>query len=103
MRNHQSETHRPQSRHESLTGSYFKGTKLISRFFFFLHFPGPLPIAYGGAQARGRIGAVPTSLHQSYGDTGSKPRLRPTPQLMATPDPQHTEQGQGSNPQPHSS
>ena len=29
---------------------------------------------------------------------GSEPRLRPTPQLMATPDPQPTEQGQGSNP-----
>ena len=33
------------------------------------------------------------------------PRLQPTPQLtaMATPDSQPTEQGQGSNPQPHGS
>ena len=30
------------------------------------------------------------------------PRLA-TPQLTATPDPQSTEQGQGSNPQPHGS
>ena len=28
---------------------------------------------------------------------GSKPYLRPTPQLTATPDPQPTERGQGSN------
>jgi len=30
-------------------------------------------------------------------------RLQPTPQLMATPDPQLTEQGKGSNPQPRGS
>jgi len=34
---------------------------------------------------------------------GSELRLQPTPQLMATPDPQPTEQGQGLNPQPHGS
>ena len=32
-----------------------------------------------------------------------KPHLQPTPQLMATPDPQPTEQGQGSNLKPHDS
>ena len=42
--------------------------------------------AYGGSQARGRIGAVATSLHQSHSNAGSEPRLQPTPQLMATPD-----------------
>ena len=32
-----------------------------------------------------------------------EPRLRPTPQLMAMPDPQPIDQGQESNPQPHGS
>ena len=61
------------------------------------------PIAYGGSQARGRIGAIATGLRQSHSNVGSEPRLQPTPQLMATLDPQPTEQGQESNPQPHGS
>ena len=44
------------------------------------------PVAYGGSRARGRIGAVAASLRQSHSNTGSELRLRPTPQLMATPD-----------------
>ena len=44
------------------------------------------PAAYGGSQARGRIGAVATSLRQSHSNAGSEPRLQPTPQLTATPD-----------------
>ena len=46
------------------------------------------PTAYGGSQARGRIGAVATSLRQSqsHSNVGSEPRLQPTPQLTATPD-----------------
>ena len=44
------------------------------------------PAAYGGSQARGQIGAVATGLHQSHSNTGSEPRLQPTPQLTATPD-----------------
>ena len=44
------------------------------------------PAAYGGSQARGRIGAVATGLCQSHSNAGSEPRLRPTPQLTATPD-----------------
>ena len=43
------------------------------------------PAAYGGSQARGQIGAA--SLCQSHSNAGSKPRLQPTPQLMALPDP----------------
>ena len=58
-------------------------------------------MAYGGSQARGLIGAVAASLHQSHSNAGSKPSLQPTPQLRAMPDPQPTEQGQGRNPQPH--
>ena len=45
------------------------------------------PAAYGGSQARGRIGAVATSLRQSHSNAGSEPHLQPTPQLTATPDP----------------
>ena len=56
-------------------------------FFVFFLFLGPLPVAYGGSQSRGSIGAVAAGLHHSHSNLGSKPRLRPTPQLMATPDP----------------
>ena len=45
------------------------------------------PAAYGGSQARGRIGAVAAGLHQNHGNMGSEPLLQPTPQLTATPDP----------------
>ena len=43
--------------------------------------------AYGGSQARGLIGAATAILRQSHSNAGSEPRLRPTPQLTATPDP----------------
>ena len=58
-------------------------------------------MAYGGSQPRGPIRAAATSLHRSHSSTGSEPRLQPTLQLTATPDPQPTEQGQESNLQPH--
>ena len=45
------------------------------------------PAAYGGSQARSRIRAVATSLHQRHSNVGSEPRLRPTPQLTVTLDP----------------
>ena len=43
--------------------------------------------AYGGAQARGLIGAIAAGLHHSHSHTGSELRLGPTPQLTAMPDP----------------
>ena len=58
-------------------------------------------MAYEGYQARGLIGATAASLCHSHSNVGSEPRLQSTPQLMATLDPQTTEQGQGSNPHPH--
>jgi len=61
------------------------------------------PAAYGDSQARGLIGAVAASLRQSHSNAGSEPPLQSTPQLTAMPDHQPTEQGQGSNPQPHGS
>ena len=66
-------------------------------------FPGAAPLAYGGSQARGLMGAVAAGLHHSHSNTGSEPSLQPTPHLTATPNPQPTEQGQESNPQPHCS
>ena len=45
------------------------------------------PVAYGGSQARGLIGAVAAGLHQNHSNMGSEPRLPPTPQLTATSDP----------------
>ena len=60
-------------------------------------------MVYGGSQARGPIRAVAASLRQSHSNAGSESRLQPTLQLTTTPDPQPTEQGQGSNPQPHGS
>ena len=70
---------------------FLKGQDFLSFFLSFfliflvsLPFLGPLPTAYRGSQARGLIGAVATS--QSHSKAGSKPCLRPTPQLTATPD-----------------
>ena len=57
--------------------------QLISLFFFFR----ATPVAYGGSQARGRIGAVATGLRQSHSNAGSEPCLQPTPQLIAALDP----------------
>ena len=45
------------------------------------------PTAYGSSQARGSIGAGAASLHHSHSNTRPKLCLRPTPQLMAMPDP----------------
>ena len=59
---------------------------LVLFFFGLFAFSRAAPMAYGGSQARGRIGAVATGLRQSHSNMGSEPRLRPTPQLMATPD-----------------
>ena len=43
-------------------------------------------MANGDSQARGQIGTVAAGLHHSHNKAGSKPHLRPTPQLRATPD-----------------
>ena len=64
---------------------------LYSKSLFFLSFCLSVffraaPVAYGGSQARGGIGAVATGIHHSHSNAGSKPGLKPTPQLTATPD-----------------
>ena len=45
------------------------------------------PVAHGGSQARGPLGAVAAGLRQSHSNARSEPHLQPTPQLTATPDP----------------
>ena len=55
--------------------------------FVFFAFFRAAPVAYGGSQARGLIGVVAAGLRQSHSNGRSKPRLPPTPQLTATPDP----------------
>ena len=60
-------------------------------FFFFLivFLPFLGPWVYRGSQARGLTGAVAAGLRHSHShsNAGSEPRLRPTLQLMAIPDP----------------
>ena len=60
---------------------------IIDFFFGLFTISWAAPVAHGGSQARGRIGAIADSLCQSHSNAGSEPRLQPTPQLMATPDP----------------
>jgi len=59
----------------------------ITKIFSFFAFSRAAPVAYGGSQARGPIGAVVTSLHQSHSNARSELHLQPTPQLTAAPDP----------------
>ena len=59
----------------------------IFNFFFFFSISWAAPAAYGRSQARGQIRAAAASLRHSHSNTGSEPRLWPTPQLTATPYP----------------
>ena len=45
------------------------------------------PVACGGSQARGLIGAVAAGLRQSHSNARPEPCLRPTPQFTAMLDP----------------
>ena len=56
-------------------------------FFVYLFVFRAAPMAYGGSQARGHIGATAASLFHSHRKARSEPCLQPTPQLMAMPDP----------------
>ena len=55
-------------------------------FFFLFSFLGLHP-RHMGFPGHGLIRAVADGLHHSHSNDRSEPRLRPTPQLMATPDP----------------
>ena len=66
----------------------WKTERSIPYFFLFLFLLfRTTPVAHGGSQARGHIGAVAPGLHHSHINAGSKPSRPPTPQLTATPDP----------------
>ena len=56
-------------------------------FFVFVCLSRAAPVAHGGSQARGLIGAVAAGLRQSHNNAILEPHLRSTPHLMATPDP----------------
>ena len=81
--------------------SQFILTCLYTFFFFFFGLLRAVSMAYGSSQAWGQIGAAAASLHHNLSNVGSKPHLRSIPHLTAVPDPQPTEQGQGSNPYLH--
>ena len=68
-----------------------KWQRCNSSFFLFLFFclfafSRAAPMAYVGSQARGPIGVVASSLHQSHSSARSELHLWLTPQLMAMPD-----------------
>ena len=44
------------------------------------------PVAYVSSPARGQVEAVAAGLHYSHSNVGSELCVRPTPQLMETPD-----------------
>uniref|UniRef100_A0A8D1EMA3 ABC transporter domain-containing protein n=1 Tax=Sus scrofa TaxID=9823 RepID=A0A8D1EMA3_PIG len=62
------------------------GLSPFDHFFFFCLFRA-IPMAYGGPQARGQIGAVASGLCHSHSNAGSEPHLQLTEQAMAMPDP----------------
>ena len=69
-------------------GPFYLSLSLSLFFFFFCFFCFRVtPMAYGGSQARGPIGAVVTGLCHSHSNARFKSHLWPKPQLMAMPDP----------------
>ena len=67
--------------------------KRAPEFYYYYYYFGSFraaPVAYGDSQARGWIGAATAGLHRSHSNVGAKPRLWPTPQLTAMPDPSPT-------------
>ena len=73
--------------HVSGNEKCFRVTFLFFSFLFCLFvISWAAPVAYGGSQARGLIGAVATGLCQGHSNVGSKPWLQPTSQLTATLD-----------------
>ena len=85
--------------------SYVTGY-IINAFLSFLSFClslflEPRPWHMEVPRPRGPVGAVASSLCQGQSNSGSEPRLWPTPQVTEEADPIPTEQGQGTNLRPH--
>ena len=57
--------------------------KILSIYLFIFAFSRAAPMACGGSQAGGLIGAVAAGLGHSNSNVESEQRLRPTPQLTA--------------------
>ena len=55
--------------------SFWVFSFLFILFFCLFDFSRATPVAYGGSQARGRIGSVAASLRQSHGNARSEPCL----------------------------
>ena len=72
--------------HQSCDQGMLPNLSIPPILFFFWIFKAA-PLAYGGSQARGRIRATAAGLHHNHSNRGSELRLRPTPELMAMPDP----------------
>ena len=53
-----------------------QSSTLLSFFFLLLLFRASC-MAYGGSQARGRVGAIAAGLHHSHSNVGSEPCLQP--------------------------
>ena len=72
---------------------YNRNWRTINQFTLFIYlfglfvFSRAAPVACGGSQARGRIGAVAPSLRHGHSNARSKQCLWLIPQLMAMPDP----------------
>ena len=60
---------------KTLVDYYFTFFFLYFCIFVFLPFLGPLPVAYGGSQAMGLIGAIAAGLSQRHSNVGYKPSL----------------------------
>ena len=70
----------------SITRNYAFLFIFIFILFYFLLFRAA-PVANGGSQARGPLGAIAAGLRHSHSYARSEPCLRPTPQLTVMPDP----------------
>ena len=66
---------------------YFNFFILLFFCFFVFAILGPCLWYVEVPRPSGLIGATSAGLHHSHSNAGSEPRLQPTPQLMATPDP----------------
>ena len=71
-------------------------------FLFLRLYPGHMEVPTLGVESElQKLAYTTVTAMWDPSNVGSKPSLRPTPQLMATLDPQPTEFGQRLNPQPH--
>ena len=64
--------------------------------FFSFCFLGPYPRHMEVPGLRVELEIQLPAYHHNHSNAGSEPRLQPTPQFMATLNPQPNEQGQGS-------